>query len=115
MKFFTVGTAGPRTSTLSNVASALQRDGLGGFMGTSKRRVLLSATAGFLVFGIIFPVAGATKADSLGLTSEMAAQLSRNPNRPVIVLLKHSASHEEAQATQEPLDDELRQVGARKI
>lgn len=80
-----------------------------------KFRSLAAASAYFFLFAMTFSVADATRAHSAALTPELATQLSRNANQRVIVILKNPVTNAEAANDQDPLMDELRQVGAAQV
>ncbi len=75
-------------------------------------------------WAVLISVVNVTRADSAqrslletaiaatALTPELADQLARNANHPVIVVLKHALSEDRAEQDQRPLLDELRLVRA---
>ncbi len=69
----------------------------------------------FILFSMTFAIGNSTQADVSALTPELAELLSHNVNRSVIVLLKNRVTDDEATSDQEPLIDELRQVGGIRV
>lgn len=67
------------------------------------------------LFTTIFSFLVSTHVSAAALTADLATRLSQNVNRPVILILKHALTDQDAENDQQPLMEEFRQVKARRI
>ena len=81
-----------------------------------RSRFVAGLAVGTSLFAIAAYAQQASVADLTGpMTPELAAQLSRNVNRPVIVLMRNHLQGARAESDQAAVMSELHQVGARNI
>ena len=86
------------------------------------RRIVATIGTGLVASWALFSIGNATKADSAAsalatapLTADLAAQLSKNANRSLIVIMKNTVTGDDAAKDQEPVMNELQQVKAARV